>query len=104
MKIYKKGHPFLLVLLFIVVLLSIELPFKDDHVMEKDFRDPKFWIYTILVLLFCTWGFSHPDGNIRNATFHAAIALFIAYFAHLDMIFSAFVFIWILTYYRHYFI
>lgn len=73
---------------------------SDKHtIIWKDFTRPRFLFMFLLILLATFFSFMYGDKRSRIASRHALMAFFIAYFAHLDMIFATFLLVFVFVYY-----
>lgn len=86
-----------------IVFLLIVLPFSiirgQFHVILNDIKNPLIQVLFFAILLFSIWGLRNSNLNVRFSTQRSINALMIAYLAHLDMPFAAFIVTWIIVYY-----
>lgn len=86
-------------LIFLLIVLPLSLVRGQFHIIMKDVANPYFQILFISIFLFSIWGLKHPNLNVRFSTQRSINALMIAYLAHIDMPFTAYVITWITVYY-----
>lgn len=88
----------------IIIILSIFLfanIFWHSVILKKstfynDLKNPTFVILFSIMIGFCVWSFQYE--KYKESTKHALIAFVTAYSAHLDLIYSAFMMAWLITY------
>ena len=91
---------------FFTVILIVNIIHRQKYIkIEDDIHDDifLFWLGVIIcmsigILLFKN---KKESPNLRSALSQAWMAFIIAYFAHLEMVFAAFFFIFILSYSKH---
>ena len=84
---------------FGIVVLVIAYNSGKEAVIERDFTSLKFVIPALIVVFLTFWGIYSDDEKINKSARHAFTAFMIAYLARLDMVFSAFVLVWLFVYY-----
>ncbi len=88
-------------IIFLIVGIFI-LFSRNRHLnIIKDLKNTNFVLVLILLILFSYWGLviEKNDRRIYHSTRHALVAFMIAYMAHADLVFAAFIGVWLLTYY-----
>lgn len=89
-------HIFLALLVIFMIIIR-----KSYKIIFKDFTDSLFIIFFIFIVLLSYWGLYIRKGDndrTKQATQRAIMAFIIAYMAHVDLIFVAFIFVWIYVY------
>lgn len=87
----------IVLLALIIILFSI----YDGtfHVIKKDFTNPHFLFFFIAMIFFSIWALNSGNNKYVTATQYAIGGFVIAYLAHLDMIFTAYIVVWLLHYF-----
>lgn len=87
-------------LIFLIIIIFMIYTRDKYTKIYKDFNNPTFLFFFILMILFTYWGLyiEHEDERISNATGRALSGFIIAYLAHTDLIFVAFIVIWIFVF------
>lgn len=88
--------PFITVFILTVVM-AIQL--EKHKIFLQDIKDCRFQTFLILVVGASILMYLKGDYRARTAVKQSIIALIIAYFAHLDMIFSTFFLVFVFAYY-----
>lgn len=89
-------------LTFIVLTIGVIIAMQHEEkleVIKKDFSDPVFVGFLIFIGILVVLGLVSKREKIRKTTVHALVALIIAYFAHVNMIFAVFFLTAIIYYY-----
>ncbi len=86
-------------ILLMIVTFMIYTRDKYNKIVN-DFTNPTFLSFFILLLLFAYWGLyiEHEDERISHATGRALSGFIIAYLAHADLMFVAFIVIWVFVF------
>jgi len=67
--------------------------------MRKDFTSPYFLLLLVVVIVLSYFGLTHKDPDIKTTTHHSITAVIASYFSHLSLVFPAFFFVGIATYF-----
>ena len=86
------------VMVFVVILAYKKG--KRDQIIS-DFKSPLFILMLMVVITMIMAAQYDKNSRYKTAIKQATIALIISYFAHLDLIFSAFFFTWMISFYYH---
>lgn len=87
-------HP----IIFLVILLPLTILTGNFKKILLDLNNHIFQISFILFVLFSYWGLTNHDERTKLATERAVNAFMIAYLAHLDIPFGAFIITWLFVY------
>lgn len=93
-------HIFLFV--SIILIIAILYAMRDEErfgIMQKDFSNPVFLFFFVLIIFFSFLGMNYQNTRINNAVEKATIAFITAYLAHLNMSFAVFFIVAIFAYY-----
>tara|TARA_B100001287_G_C22664116_1_gene521996 strand:+ start:1661 stop:1975 length:315 start_codon:yes stop_codon:yes gene_type:complete len=87
----------------IIVLLAFLIIniFWHSFILKKntffnDLKNPRFIIYFIVMIGFTIWSYNYD--KYKDSSKHGLIAFITAYLAHLDLLFSAYILAWLITY------
>lgn len=99
MKDYDKVGYIIHFFLAIIIIFMVYSQKKYPQII-KDFTNPQFLFFLLFVIVLAYWGLyiREDEGRTKRATQRAVMALIIAYFAHLDLVFVAFLFVWAFVY------
>jgi len=89
-------------LTFIVLTIGVIITMQHEEklqVVKKDFSDPLFVGFLVFIGVLIVLGLSSKREKIKKTTVHALVALIIAYFSHVNMIFAVFFLSAIIYYY-----
>ncbi len=87
--------------IFIAVIIFFIIYIQNKHLqIIKDFTNPLFLFFLLFITILAYWGMNirQDGGRTKRATQRAVMAMIIAYFAHLDLVFVAFLFVWAFVY------
>lgn len=84
--------------LFIIFIMIIIYSTKRYINIYIDFTDPLFVSLFVIFSIFSYWGLNHKRDAVRRATQRAMSGFIIAYLAHLDLVFVAYMVIWMFVY------
>lgn len=85
--------------LIFIILIGVMIHISDSYkAIYTDLTSIAFMIQFFLLLIFVYWGLNHKHDNIRRATQRATSAFIIAYLAHIDMVFTAFMVVWMFVF------
>jgi chromate transport protein ChrA len=88
----------------IVILVVIGIAIKDENKWPKirqDFSSVGFVSLFLMTMLIIILGLTSKNDRLQSTARHATVALLIAYFSHLDMIFATFFLVGIFVYFTH---
>lgn len=97
-------HP---VLLFAAIVIAFFLMMRKEGVIPmvlKDFKNKKFLFHVTIISIFSVVVLrgssdTEKDKHLKDATKKALVALLIAYFAHLEMVFAPFFIVLVFSYF-----
>jgi hypothetical protein len=87
-------HP----IIFLIIVLPLTFLTGNFQKILLDFYNPIFQIYFCLLIFFSYWGLTNKDSRTKLATERGVNAFMIAYLAHLDIPFGAFIITWLFVY------
>ncbi len=86
------------VLLALIIIL-FSLYDGTFHIIKQDFTNPYFLFFFITMVIFSIWALNSRNIKYVKATQYAIVGFVIAYLARLDMIFTAYIVVWLLHYF-----
>lgn len=86
-------------IIFFLIILPMSIVRGKFYVIKEDMKNPLILILLIAIIIFSIWGLRNSDLNVRFSTQRSINALMIAYLAHIDMPFAAYIVTWIIVYY-----
>lgn len=97
MKLQK--HYFIHLIFLLIAIFIIYTRNKFQQILN-DLSNPIFLFFLIMLILFSYWGLyiEKDDERIRTATGRAISGFIIAYLAHADLMFIAYIVIWIFVF------
>ena len=87
------------VALAVLIIVFFSIYDGTFHIIKKDFTNPHFLFFFIAMVLFSIWTLNSGNEKYVTATQYAIVGFVIAYLAHLDMIFTAYIVVWLLHYF-----
>lgn len=90
-----------LLLIFVIIMSPIVIQKGRLKVILNDLNDPIFIILSILVSVYVIYVLNYYDttDKLRHSTLQGLIAFIIAYLAHLDLPYGAFILTFMVVYY-----
>ena len=82
----------------IITLFVIYLN-KKHYCLLKDFTNPTFLIMFIIMIGYSIYSYKSNDPKLKRSSEAALTAFIIAYLARLDLVFAAYVLVYMFTYY-----
>lgn len=87
------------VILLALIIILFSLYDGTFHIIKEDFTNPHFLFFFITMIVFSIWALNSGNQKYVRATQYAIVGFVIAYLAHLDMIFTAYIVVWLLHYF-----
>jgi hypothetical protein len=94
----KTRHYDLVHTLFVLFIIIMIFTRKRYTIIYQDFTNPMFLFFLFIFTIFSYWGLNHDRNDVKRATQRAVSGFIIAYLAHTDLMFVAYMVIWMFVF------